>query len=177
MSLMARDRSKLPPVVCFGMAGCLVGVFQARETLGLLHSVSLRIGRWSAWVLVPLMMLASTPPVFWDADDLAQEIEDRPSVWTDGSREDDPVGGFEVAGAGVYLPAPEEAMRGDIWELRKNVAILSWSAVVLYLCQFLVHFRLFSALSSGVRFWRYRPYGLVILVLIISMWSGPLVGC
>ena len=59
---------------------------------------------------------------------------------------------------------------------RKNLVMLGWSAAVL-LCQFLVHFRPFSALSSGVRYWRYRPDGLVILVLIISMWSGPLVGC
>ena len=35
-------------------------------------------------------------------------------VSTDGSREDYPTGGFEVAGAGVYLPAPELAMEGCI---------------------------------------------------------------
>ena len=56
-----------------------------------------------------------TPPDFWDADDLAMGIGEHASVWTDGSREDYPVGGFEVAGAGVYLPAPEEAMRSAIW--------------------------------------------------------------
>ena len=42
-------------------------------------------------------------------------LEDHPSLWTDGSWEDYPVGGFEVAGAGVFLPAPEEAMRGAVW--------------------------------------------------------------
>ena len=38
-----------------------------------------------------------TPPDFWDADDLALGLEDHPSVWTDGSREDYPIGGVEVA--------------------------------------------------------------------------------
>ena len=38
-----------------------------------------------------------------------------PCVWTDGSREDFPSGGFEMAGAGVYLPALEEAFLGTIW--------------------------------------------------------------
>ena len=38
------------------------------------------------------------------------------NVWTDGSREDfSSVGGFEVAGAGVYLPASELAFDGLIW--------------------------------------------------------------
>ena len=46
------------------------------------------------------------PPEYWDADDVALEMTDHPNVWTDGSREDfSSVGGFEVAGAGVYLPA------------------------------------------------------------------------
>ena len=52
-----------------------------------------------------------TPPDFWDADDLAHGMEDHPCVWSDGSREGYPAGGFEVAGAGVYLLAPEEAFR------------------------------------------------------------------
>ena len=39
-----------------------------------------------------------------------------PNVWTDGSREDfSSIGGFEVAGAGVYLPASELAFEGLIW--------------------------------------------------------------
>ena len=38
-----------------------------------------------------------------------------PNIWTDGSREDCPVGGFEVTGAGVYLPAPEVAFEGAVW--------------------------------------------------------------
>ena len=39
-----------------------------------------------------------------------------PNIWTDGSREDfSSIGGFEVAGAGVYLPASELAFEGSIW--------------------------------------------------------------
>ena len=52
-----------------------------------------------------------TPPEYWDADDVALEMSDDPNIWTDGSREDySSVGGFEVAGAGVYLPASEVAL-------------------------------------------------------------------
>ena len=39
-----------------------------------------------------------------------------PNTWTDGSREDfSSVGGFEVAGVGVHLPASELAFEGSIW--------------------------------------------------------------
>ena len=51
-----------------------------------------------------------TPPEYWDADDIALEMSDHPNIWTDCSREDfSSVGGFEVAGAGVYLPASDVA--------------------------------------------------------------------
>ena len=64
-------------------------------------------------MLVLLMTLASGMCLISrDADDLAMEMTDVPNIWTDGSREDYPVGGFEVAGAGVCLPAPELAMDG-----------------------------------------------------------------
>ena len=53
-----------------------------------------------------------TSPDFWD---LAIEIGDSPCVWTDGGREDYSTGGFEVAGSGVYLLAPELAMEGAVW--------------------------------------------------------------
>ena len=47
---------------------------------------------------------AWTPPDYWDVADFALEMPEHPNVWTDGSREDfSSVGGFEVAGAGVYL--------------------------------------------------------------------------
>ena len=43
-------------------------------------------------------------------------MPEHPDVWTDGSREDfSSIGGFEVAGAGVYLPASELASEGSVW--------------------------------------------------------------
>ena len=43
------------------------------------------------------------PPEYWDADDIALEMTDHPNVWTGGRKEDfSSVGGFEVAGAGIY---------------------------------------------------------------------------
>ena len=59
---------------------------------------------------------AWTPPDYWDAADSALEMPEHPNVWTDGSREDfSSIGSFEVAGAGVYLPASELAFDGLIW--------------------------------------------------------------
>ena len=56
-----------------------------------------------------------TPPEYWDADDIALEMSDTPNMWTDGSREDfSAIGGFEVAGAGVYVPASELAFDGSV---------------------------------------------------------------
>ena len=44
-------------------------------------------------------------------------MSDHPNVWTAGSREDfSSIGGFEVAGAGVYLPASVLAFDHSIWE-------------------------------------------------------------
>ena len=57
-----------------------------------------------------------TPPDYWVADDISLEMPEHPNVWTDGSREDfSSIGGFEVAGAGVYLPASELAFDSLIW--------------------------------------------------------------
>ena len=57
-----------------------------------------------------------TPPEYWDAADVALGMPEHPNVWTDGSREDfSSAGGFEVAGAGVYLPASELAFEGLVW--------------------------------------------------------------
>ena len=57
-----------------------------------------------------------TPPEHWDADDIALEMSDHPNVWTDGSREDfSAAAGFEVAGAGVYLPASVLAFDHSVW--------------------------------------------------------------
>ena len=60
---------------------------------------------------------AWTPPEYWDAADVALEMPEHPNVWTDGSREDSLLSGgdFEVAGAGVYLPASDLAFEGLIW--------------------------------------------------------------
>ena len=59
---------------------------------------------------------AWTPPDYWDAADVALEMSEYPNIWTDGSREDfSSIGGFEVAGAGVYLPASELAFDNSVW--------------------------------------------------------------
>ena len=59
------------------------------------------------------------PPEYWDADDIALEMSDTPNIWTDGSREDfSAIGGFEVAGAGVYVPASELAFDGSVLPVR-----------------------------------------------------------
>ena len=53
---------------------------------------------------------AWTPPDYWDAADIALEMPEHADIWTDGSTEDfSSIGGFEVAGVGVYLPASELA--------------------------------------------------------------------
>ena len=62
-----------------------------------------------------------TPPEYWDADDIALEMSDHLDVWTDGSREDfSSNGGFEVAGAGVYLPASEVAFDSLVWRIAEE---------------------------------------------------------
>ena len=55
------------------------------------------------------------PPDYWDADDMALNMSYNANIWTDGSREDfSSVGGFEVAGAGVYLLAAEVAYESAV---------------------------------------------------------------
>ena len=118
VTLMAQDRRRWPDVF-FGMAGCLVLVLLGRGILGRHILVILRLGRWNnAWVLILRMTLLFGPLLIFGM--LIQGIDDRPSVWTDGSREDYPVGGFEVAGAEVYLPAPEEVVRGASWRTTED---------------------------------------------------------
>ena len=41
-------------------------------------------------------------------------------IWMDGSREDYSVGGFEIAGAGVHLLAPEVAVLGSVWSVAEE---------------------------------------------------------
>ena len=99
------------------------------------------------------MLLGSSD--FWDAEDLAIEIGDHLCVWTDGSLEPYPSAGLSVAGAGVYLPAPEQ---GAIWERLTNVVMLGWIGVVL-LCRSLVLFRRFSDQSFVALSWPCRLSG------------------
>ena len=57
-----------------------------------------------------------TPPEYWDVDDIALEMSEHPTNWTDGSREDfSSIDDFDVAGAGVYLPAAEVAFESAVW--------------------------------------------------------------
>ena len=118
-----------------------------------------------------------TPPEYWDADDVALEMTDHPNVWTDRSREDfSSVGGFEVAGAGVYLPASELAFEGSVGERQKSMVTLAWSVAVLF-SLFLGLCRLFNVLNFGVLFLPCRRTGLVILVLTTFMLLKVLVAC
>ena len=116
MLLMSRDRSIWPR--CLLWHGWLPGL----STAGMRDPYAAYFGQLAHRSLEQVLDAypadASdfwTPPDFWDADDLALGLDHHPSVWTDGSREDYPTGGFEVADAGVFLPAPEEAMREAVW--------------------------------------------------------------
>ena len=67
-------------------------------------------------VLILLILVVLAPPEYWDAADVALEMPEHPNIWTDGGREDfTSIGGFEVAGAGVYLPVSELAFDSLIW--------------------------------------------------------------
>ena len=73
-------------------------------------------------------------------------MTEHPNIWTDGSREDfSSIGCFEVAGAGVYLPASELASDGLTWGTAEEY--VAWSVVVLF-CLFPVSCRPFNVLSS-----------------------------
>ena len=65
-----------------------------------------------------------TPPDFWDVDENVLEMSVAPNIWTNGSREDfSSVGGFQVAGAGVYLLAllaSEIAFDGAVWRVAEE---------------------------------------------------------
>ena len=48
-------------------------------------------------------------------------MTDAPIFWTDGSREEfSSIGGFEVAGAGVRLPASEIAFESAVWGMAEE---------------------------------------------------------
>ena len=122
------------------------------------------------------LVIAWTPPDYWDADDIALEMSDFLDIWTDGGREDfSSVGGFEVAGAGVHLPASEVAFESSAWRgLRRMMAMLAWSVAVL-LCLFPMSCRLCSVQNSGVPF--LLPGVLSLPFSEVSMLPGILVGC
>ena len=115
--LMSLDRSRWPGCLLWhgwlpGLNGLLgnkpwalsfgeLASFHLESCLG-----SYPVGFSDAW----------TPPDYWDAEDIALEMPDHPNIWTDGSREDfSSIGGFEVAGAGAYLPAAEAAFDNSVW--------------------------------------------------------------
>ena len=102
-------------VACFGVVGCLVFVAFVIMALGLpLSMIWLPLSLNGAQVLILLTLL--TPPEYRDADDIALEMPEHPDVWTDGSREVfSSVGGFEVAGAGVYLLVSVLAFDHSVW--------------------------------------------------------------
>ena len=115
--LMSLDRSKWPRCLLWhGWLPGLNGMMNDKPwalSFGELASCHLErcLGAY------PVDFAASwTPPEYWDADDIALEMPEHPNIWTDGSREDfSSIGGFEVAGAGVYLPAAEVAFDNSVW--------------------------------------------------------------
>ena len=114
---MSLDRSRWPRCVLWH--GWLPGLSRGDERSSWAASfVSWLVLSWNvAWVPIRWITLVFwTPPDYWDADDLALEMPDAPNIWTDGSRVDySSVGDFEVAGAGVYLPAAEVAFESAAW--------------------------------------------------------------
>ena len=85
-------------------------------------------------------------------------------MWTDGSLEPYPTAGFAVAGVGVFLPAPELAMEGAIWEVVEEYGDAGPLEI----------FRRFSVRSF---LGNDRGTGQAIWEWITSMWSGLLHGC
>ena len=99
------------------MVGCLGLVSLVSVLLGLTRWVNLLIGLSSRLgEVIPIALASGLPPDFGDAEDLASWTGDYPGVWTDGSMESYPSAGESVAGAGVYLPVPELAVQGAVWE-------------------------------------------------------------
>ena len=115
--LMSLDRSNCP--WCLLLHGWLPGL----KGIGLREPWALSFGDLASFHLERCLGAypvdfgdAWTPPDYWDVADIALEMPDHPHVWTDGSREDfSSLGGFEVAGAGVYFPASENAFDNSVW--------------------------------------------------------------
>ena len=118
-----------------------------------------------------------TRPEYWDADDITLELPENPYIWTDGRREDfSSIGGFEVAGAGVYLPASELAFDGLIWGTAEEYGDARLERCRAFLL-ILVFCKLFSVLNSGVLLLLCRLTGPAIQVLTTLMLLVALVVC
>ena len=104
-------------------------------------------------------------------------MPDYPNVWTDGSREDfSSIGGFEVAGAGVYLHASELAFDGLVWgtaeeygdaRLERCRAFLPVPGVM----QTVQRAEFWGAIVALQAYWPCH-FGIIILMLL-----GALVAC
>ena len=115
-----------------------------------------------------------TPLHYWDADDIGLEMSDHPNIRTGGSREDfSSVGGFEVAGAGVYLPAAEVAFESARYgELQKSMVMHVWSVCRAFYASSWGNADCSACLNSGVLLLPCRRTGLAIWVLITLMLPG-----
>ena len=106
-SLLRRDRSRWPR--CLLWHGWLPGLgCEGQRDCWATSLGQLAERRLESALGADLADLAGcwVPAVFWDEEDIALEMVDHPNIWTDGSREDfSSIGGFEVAGAGVFFRA------------------------------------------------------------------------
>ena len=173
--LMKRDQSKWPR--CLLWHGWLPGISSLCQrdpwaaSFGQLADLALgsSLGAYPAgdahlWVA----------PAFWDADDLALEMVYRSFLWTDGCREMYPVGGFEVAGSGVYFPAPEAFLLGwvrGVFEEYGDERVDRCRAFMSVPGPFQ------SVQRAGALLWLFRIIILFTLALIILMLLVLLVGC
>ena len=160
---------EIGPDVCCGMAGCLVLV-----VLVIGDSWAASFGQLACCELERCLGAYPvdgsdfwTPPVNWDADDLLLEITDAPNIWTDGSWDDfSYVGGFEVAGAGVYLLAPELAFESAVWGVAEE-----YGDARLERC------RAFMPVPGPLQTVQRAEFWGAVIALITSMLLGLLVGC
>ena len=90
-------------------------------------------------------------------------MSDSPNIWTDGSRKDfSSIGGFEVAGAGVHVPAPELASEGAVWSVEEE-----YGDACLERC------RAFMPVSGPLQTVQRAEFGVAIITLQ-SYWPCPL---
>ena len=116
--LMSLDRSKWPrSLLCHGWLPGLCGIRESDPWAASFHDLASAQLEWCLGAYPVDLAGSWTPPEYWDAADIALEMPEYPNTWTDGSREDfSSIGGFEVAGADVYLPASVLAFDHSVWE-------------------------------------------------------------